>query len=120
MLLSGIGALDVLRVLCGVWFLPHCIGKLRHITPASQTFSRVGLRPGRAFVVGTVVAEVLAGAGLAANMHPKVAAVLAVAVLLGASYAVLRLNGWNWRWQKQGPEYMLFWSLACVVSVWGT
>ena len=44
---------------------------------------------------------------------------LAVLVLLGATYAVVKINGWNWRWQKQGPEYMLFWAAACVIAVSG-
>lgn len=111
--------LAVLRVLCGIWFIPHCIGKLRNIGPASQTFAKVGLRPARAFVILTIAAEMLAGIGLALNIQPRFAAALAVAVLAGASYAVLKINGFNWRWQKQGPEYMLFWAIACALSVSG-
>jgi putative oxidoreductase len=38
---------------------------------------------------------------------------------MGAAYAVVKINGFNWRWQKQGPEYMVFWAVACVLSVWG-
>ena len=38
-------------------------------------------------------------------------------VLAGASFAVVRIHGWNWRWNRQGPEFMIFWSLACVLSV---
>lgn len=111
--------LDVLRVLCGVWFIPHCIGKIRNVGPASQTFARAGLYPPRGFVVSTIILEIVAGVGLAANFHAKLAAALAVIVLGGASYAVLKINGFHWRWQKQGPEYMLFWALACVLSVSG-
>jgi len=109
--------LAVLRVLCGLWFIPHCIGKLRNIGPASQTFAKAGLRPARAFVILTIAMEVLAGAGLALNIQPRLAAAMAVAVLAGASYAVLTINGFNWRWQKQGPEYMLFWAIACALAV---
>lgn len=112
-------SLAVLRVLCGVWFIPHCIGKLRNIGPASQTFAKAGLRPARAFVILAIAMEVLAGAGLALNVQPRLAAALAVAVLGGASYAVLKINGFHWRWQKQGPEYMLFWAMACVLAVSG-
>lgn len=111
--------LAVLRVLCGVWFLPHCIGKIRNLGPASQTFAKAGLRPARAFVVLTILVEVLAGLGLAFNIYPQVAAGLAAGVLAGASYAVLRINGCNWRWQKQGPEYMVFWAVAALLSVAG-
>jgi putative oxidoreductase len=111
--------LAVLRILCGVWFIPHCIGKIRHVGPASQTFAKAGLRPPRLFVIMAIVLEVLAGLGLVLNIQPRLAAALAVAVLAGASYAVLKINGFNWRWQKQGPEYMLFWSAVCVLSVSG-
>lgn len=111
--------LAVLRVLCGIWFIPHCIGKLRNIGPASQTFAKAGLRPPQAFVILTIVLEVLAGLGMALNVQPRLAAALAVVVLAGASYAVLKINGFNWRWQKQGPEYMLFWATACALSVSG-
>lgn len=111
--------LAVLRVLCGVWFLPHCIGKIRNLGPASQTFAKAGLHPARAFVVLTIVVEVIAGLGLAFNIYPKVAAGLAAGVLVGASYAVLKINGFNWRWQKQGPEYMFFWAVAALLSVAG-
>lgn len=111
--------LTILRIMSGVWFVPHCIGKLRNIGPASQTFDKAGLRPPRAFVVITIVLELLAGAGLVLGIYPKFAAALAVVVLLGASYAVIKINGFNWRWQKQGPEFMIFWSAACALSVAG-
>lgn len=111
--------LNVLRILCGIWFLPHCIGKLRNVTPASQTFEKAGFRPGKLFLFITVALELLAGAGLVLGIYPQVAAVLAVIVLAGASYAVIRINGFNWRWQKQGPEFMVFWAAACLLSVAG-
>lgn len=112
-------ALTVLRILCGIWFLPHVIGKLRNLDRAAPTFEKVGLRPGRLFVFLTVGMEILAGIGLVTGIFEKIAAALAVLVLAGASYAVVKLNGLNWRWQKQGPEYMIFWACACIVSVAG-
>ncbi|WP_394888588.1 DoxX family protein [Mesorhizobium sp. AaZ16] len=106
----------VLRILCGVWFLPHCMGKMRNIGPASVTFAKAGFHPARLFVITTIVVELVAGAGLVLNIYPRLAAALAVWVLLGASYAVIKINGWNWRWQKQGPEFMVFWAAVCVLS----
>jgi putative oxidoreductase len=116
---SAFDPLAVLRVICGVWFVPHCIGKMRNVGPASQTFAKAGLHPPRVFVILTIALEIVAGLGLALNIQPRLAAALAGAVLAGASYAVLKINGFNWRWQKQGPEYMVFWALACVLSVSG-
>lgn len=111
--------LTLLRVLCGVWFAPHALGKALNIERASQTFEKAGFRPGRIFVLLTICLEGLAAVGLVLGFHPRLAAALAVLVLLGAAYAVLKINGWNWRWQKQGPEYMLFWAAACVIAVSG-
>lgn len=100
-----------------MWFVPHALGKALNIERASQTFEKAGFRPGRLFVLLTICLEALAGVGLVLGYYPRLAAALAVLVLLGAAYAVLKINGWNWRWQKQGPEYMLFWAAACVIAV---
>jgi putative oxidoreductase len=110
-------AMTGLRILCGIWFVPHILGKLRNMDRAAPTFEKVGLRPGRTFVLLTVAAEALATIGLVTGIFERVAAALAVFVLAGAGYAVVRINGFNWRWQKQGPEYMIFWACACIISV---
>jgi putative oxidoreductase len=111
--------LTVLRILCGCWFIPHCVGKIRNIGPASLTFAKAGFYPPRVFVVMTVIAEIIAGLGLVTGVFQVAATALAVLVLAGASYAVIKINGFNWRWQKQGPEFMVFWACACVISVSG-
>lgn len=115
--MTGFEPMVLIRILCGIWFLPHCIGKIRNIGMASVTFEKAGFRPGRVWVTVTVVLEVLAGIGLVFGIYERIAAGLAVIVLAGASYAVVKINGFNWRWQKQGPEYMLFWAAMCMLSV---
>ncbi|MBC7986809.1 MAG: DoxX family protein [Sphingomonadaceae bacterium] len=115
---AGIDPQTVLRMLCGLWFLPHIAGKLLNAQLASGTFEKVGLKPGRLFLYATVAMELLAAFGLVFGIYPRVAAALAVFVLAGASYAVLRMHGFNWRWNRQGPEYMVFWSIVCVLAVW--
>lgn len=113
------GPLDWLRILCGVWFIPHVIGKVRNFeAAAANTFSKAGFHPARLFVALTIVLEITAASGLVLGIQPKIAAGCAVLVLMGAAFAVVKINGPNWRWQKQGPEYMVFWSAACVLSVW--
>lgn len=111
--------LIVLRILCGIWFIPHCIGKMQNFVAASATFAKINLRPGAVFVAITITLELFAGIGLVFGILETYAAMLAIVVLVGASYAVIRLNGFNWRWQKHGPEYMLFWAIACGLSVSG-
>jgi putative oxidoreductase len=116
MTILGLSALELLRILCGIWFLPHLIGKVRNFEKASGTFERAGLKPGKMFLVLTLVLEALALVGLTFDIYPKAAAACGVVVLLGAAYAVVRINGFNWRWQFQGPEYPLFWAIACALT----
>jgi putative oxidoreductase len=115
--MDNIAPIAVLRILCGLWFLPHCLSKIRNAGPATGTFEKAGLKPGRIFLYATVAMELAASAGLVFDIMPRLAAALAVFVLAGASFAVIRIHGWNWRWNRQGPEFMIFWSLACALSV---
>lgn len=115
--MNGIDPMDALRILCGAWLLPHAALKVKNAALAQQTFANVGLKPGPVFLTLTVIMEVLAGVGLIFDIYPRIAAGMAVFVLMGASYAVLRMHGLNWRWNKSGPEYMIFWSIACILSV---
>jgi putative oxidoreductase len=110
--------LGALRIVCGLWFLPHCIGKIRNVRAASETFRKAGFRPAQTFVILTILLEVMAGTGLTFGIFPKVATSLALVVLLGAAYAVVKINGFHWRWHKLGPEYMIFWAIACFLSGW--
>ncbi|BCH27769.1 DoxX family protein [Mesorhizobium sp. L-8-3] len=107
---------DLLRILCGIWFVPHVVGKIRNFTKATASFEAAGLKPGRVFIVLTIALEVTAVVGMVFNIYPKVATGCAVIVLLGAAYAVMRINGPKWRWQLMGPEFPIFWALACLVS----
>ena len=107
-----------LRLLCGLWLLPHAVLKLKNRHLAQHTFDGVGLKPGMAFLLVTVALEVIAAVGLIFNVYPRIAASLVVFVLMGASYAVLKMHGFNWRWNRQGPEYMVFWSIVCIIAVW--
>lgn len=113
----GLTPQDLLRILCGIWFLPHLIGKIRNFTKAQGTFRAAGLEPAKLFLVLAILLETLATIGLVFGIYPQIAAACGVVVLLGAAYAVVRINGNNWRWQFQGPEYPLFWALVCVLSV---
>jgi putative oxidoreductase len=118
--LASMNLLEWLRILSGVWFIPHIVGKLRNFeAAAANTFAKAGFRPPRLFVGVSIALEIAAAGGLIFGVYTKLAAVLAVMVLLGAAYAVVKINGPNWRWQKQGPEYMLFWAATCLVAAWG-
>src|SRR5208282_2486895 len=107
-------ARTAVRVLCGVFFLPHTIAKLRNIDRASLLFDKVGFRPPRFFVVLTTGLEIIAAFGLISGLYPRVAAVFAATILIGAAYAIARAHKLMWRWQHPGIEYMLFWAAVCL------
>jgi putative oxidoreductase len=107
-------ARTAVRIICGVFFVPHTIAKLRNIDRASLLFDKVGLRPPRFFVVLTAIMEVVAAIGLISGMYPRLAAVVAATVLFVAAYAIGRVHGLMWRWQHPGIEYMVFWAIVCL------
>lgn len=114
--MGGIDEVRFLQMLCAVWFLPHVAGKILHFEKAKRTFEAAGFRPGQVFLVLTLVMEILAALGLLFGVQTRIAGILGAAVLLGAAYAVVRINGLNWRWQKMGPEYPIFWAIICLVA----
>jgi len=58
-----VDARTAIRVVCGLFFLPHTIAKLRNIERASGFFDKAGLRPTHFFVVLTALLEVIAAFG---------------------------------------------------------
>jgi putative oxidoreductase len=112
----GVDARTAVRVICGAFFLPHTIAKLRNIELASRLFHKVGFRPARFFVVLTSALEVIAAFGLISGFYPRLGALIAAAILLGAAYAVAHANSLRWRWQHPGIEYCLFWAVMCLCA----
>lgn len=100
----------VVLTLCGAFFVPHTIAKLRDIGRASVLFDKAGFRPAPMFVVLAALMELTAAVGLISGLYPQVGAVVGAVVLVGASYAIARVYPLMWRWQHPGIEYMLFWS----------
>jgi putative oxidoreductase len=111
----ALDARTAVRIVCGAFFLPHTFAKLSDIDRASILFDKVGLRPPRPFVLLTTAMELVAAFGLISGLYPRVAAVVAAIVLIGAAYAIGRNHGVMWRWQHPGIEYMLFWAIVCLL-----
>jgi putative oxidoreductase len=111
-----VDARTAVRVVCGLFFLPHTVAKLRDIKRASGFFDQAGLRPPRFFVVLTALLEVTAAFGLVSGLYPRVGATIAAGILLVAACAIARVHALNWRWQHPGIEYMLFWAIICLCA----
>jgi len=111
-----VDARTAVRVVCGLFFLPHTISKLSNIERASGFFDKARLRPPRFFVVLTALLEVIAAFGLISGLYPRVGATIAAGILLVAASAIARVHALKWRWQHPGIEYMLFWAIICLCA----
>jgi putative oxidoreductase len=111
-----VDARTAVRVVCGLFFLPHTFAKLRDIERASGFFDKAGLRPPRFFVVLTALLEVTAAFGLVSGLYPRIGATIAAGILLVAAGAIARVHALKWRWQHPGIEYMLFWAIICLCA----
>ena len=80
-----IDARTAVRIVCGLFFLPHTIAKLRNIERAAGFFNKAGLRPPRFFVVLTAILEVIAAFGLISGLYPRIGATIAAGILLVAA-----------------------------------
>jgi len=115
-LVNVVDARTAVRAVCGLFFLPHTVAKLRDIERASGFFDKAGLRPPRLFVVLTAVLEVTAAFGLVSGLYPRIGATIAAGILLVAAGAIARVHDLKWRWQHPGIEYMLFWAIICLCA----
>jgi putative oxidoreductase len=106
---------NVLRIACGLFFIPHLVVKFKNQDFVKGFMSKVGLNPPVAWLYAAFVVETLASLGLIFNLYTVYAAVLAGVFLLVASWASWRFSEGKWIWNFGGAEYPLFWAITCFV-----
>jgi putative oxidoreductase len=106
---------NILRIICGLFFIPHLIAKFTEREYALGFFRKVGFRPAEAWLYGAFVIEILASIGLVFAIWTAWAALLGAAFLLVAAGATWRFSGGRWLWNLGGCEYPLFWAICCIV-----
>lgn len=114
----------LLRVICGLFFLPHMYFKVvGNPPPAMGFFTTAGFRPAGLFMRLALVVEALAAFGLILGILTPWAALLGALNLLIAAVAVCFFNrSVKWLWNLNGMEFPIFWALSCVVVAmlhWG-
>ena len=109
------GAL-LLRLTLGVLLLAHFALKFFVFTPAgtAQFFGSLGLPPALAYL--TMLVEAIGGIALLLGVWTRLAALMAVPVLLGAIIFVHLQNGFLFSAPNGGWEYPAFWAVALVVQ----
>jgi len=102
----------ILRLICGLFFIPHIVGKFTE--PATLNFFKAAKfePPARwMYVAGTI--ETFLIIGLVFNIYTPYVAVVAAIHLCVAGAATWKVTK-KWIWVIGGFEYCLFWALACV------
>jgi putative oxidoreductase len=115
---------NLLRVMCGLPFLPHALSKLLPPHPALGFFQTVGFPYPELFMYVAAAAEVVACIGLVLAIQTRWAALLGASVLAVSVGALLKVGSKDmWLWNLGGVEYPVFWCVACLVVAqlyWGT
>jgi putative oxidoreductase len=111
--------LDVLRITCGLFLLPHFILKLPRLRLLYQFYERARLPYPRLLAPIGVLVEGCVIAALLSNYAVYYGAVVGVMFMFVAAIATVRLNGLGkWRWEKGGPEYPLYLAAILLIIAW--
>lgn len=105
----------IVRILCGLLFVPHILFKLTAMDGAAAFFAKAGFDPAYPFLLLAIFAESASAIGLVFNVMTKWTGLLAAAVMAGATKAVLATKGAIWLWNLGGIEYNVVWCFLCLV-----
>lgn len=106
---------NLLRILCGLFLVPHLVIKFRNQDFVKGFMAKAGLNPPAAWLYGAFAIEIVASVCLVFDWLTVYAASLAAVFLVVAAWASWKTSGGKWIWNFGGAEYPLFWALCCVV-----
>ena len=107
-------ALPLLRVVTGLWLLPHGIPKIGNFAGTAEFLGGLGYYPGWFWTTVVIVTEVVFGLMLAAGFLTRLAALFIFIHLLNVT-AFHWSNGFLW--PDGGWEYPVMWAAAALVFV---
>jgi putative oxidoreductase len=106
---------NILRIICGLFFIPHLFVKFNNQDFVKGFMVKVGLNPPIAWLYASFAIEIVATIGLVFGIYTRYVAFLAGAFLLVAAWASYRYSEGKWIWNFGGAEYPLFWAICCFV-----
>jgi len=106
---------NVLRILCGLFLIPHLFVKFRNQDFVKGFMAKAGLNPPVAWLYGAFAIEIVTSIGLVFGLYTRYVALLAAGFLLVASWASWKTSEGKWMWNFGGAEYPLFWAVCCLV-----
>jgi putative oxidoreductase len=106
---------NVLRIVCGLFLIPHLFVKFRNQDFVKGFMSKAGLNPPIAWLYGAFAVEIVASIGLIFDIYTSYVAALEGVFLLVAAWASWKTSAGKWMWNFGGAEYPLFWAICCFV-----
>jgi len=97
---------NVLRLICGLFLLPHFFAKAGNLQFTYQLYRDFRLYPPKAWVFSCLAIEAICATGMVLAIHTRYVALLE---------AVWRHSGGKWLWNIGGYEYCVFWAICCTV-----
>jgi putative oxidoreductase len=116
--------LNILRIISGLFFFPHVMGKFAASTVSAATagfFAKAGFHPPEIWVYVAAVSETAVAVALVLGICTRFAALGAVALLAIAVYSLQVVKGFGWTWNTGGYEYPAFWaivSFSVAIEAW--
>ena len=115
-------AFNILRIVCGLFFIPHLFVKFQNQDFVKGFMEKVGLNPPGAWLYAAFAVEIVATIGLVLGIFTFYVAVLAGVFLIVAAWATYKFSEGKWIRNFGGAEYPLFWGICCLVvamHTWG-
>jgi putative oxidoreductase len=108
-------AFNILRIVCGLFFIPHLFVKFQNQDFVKGFMEKVGLNPPAAWLYAAFAVEIVATIGLVFGIFTVYVAVLAGVFLFVAAWSSYKFSEGKWIWNFGGAEYPLFWGICCFV-----
>lgn len=104
-----------LRIMCGLFLIPHAWSKAFTRQGPIGFFTAAGLKPAEPFVLAALAAEVILAAALILGVYTRYAAIATAVFMACAAIAVLRVSKGRWLWNLGGAEFTIFWGACCLL-----
>lgn len=105
----------LLRIMCGVFMVPHALGKIRNLEAVSGFFEVAGFKPVKLWVYAAMAIEWVLAVALILGVSTMVAAVVTALFMFVAAAANHKVCKGKWLWNIGGSEYPIFWGLCCLI-----
>jgi putative oxidoreductase len=104
----------VVRVMCGLFYVPHVLFKILGFSGSLVAFSKMGFEPPLFWVPLAIATEALCAVGLTFNLYTKYVGLMSAGTMALAAYGTFATKGVHWMWNFGGIEYIAFWGIASV------